>query len=249
MSWMADMEYRLNLVVRIVGELAWYTAQLSVFEVLYTHTSSISGWDVHAMRVFMGTLFLTDVFYLIFFIESLDSMAGLVKRGDLDLYLTKPVVSQFMISFRKVSVVYVFNLLLILAYLLWGIRQLPGSITWMQVLSYCVIVVSGIVSLYSMRFMFATLSVLLHDAGNIQFVWYQLYRLGTRPDPIYPPGLRLIVLTVFPVAFFASVPARVLIEGIEPRLLLAAPVLAVGLLFLSHLFWERALRQYSSASS
>jgi len=216
---------------------------------LYTHTSSISGWDVHAMRVFMGTLFLTDVFYLIFFIESLDSMAGLVKRGDLDLYLTKPVVSQFMISFRKVSVVYVFNLLLILAYLLWGIRQLPGSITWMQVLSYCVIVVSGIVSLYSMRFMFATLSVLLHDAGNIQFVWYQLYRLGTRPDPIYPPGLRLIVLTVFPVAFFASVPARVLIEGIEPRLLLAAPVLAVGLLFLSHLFWERALRQYSSASS
>ena len=49
MSWMADLEYRLNLVVRVIGEFAWYAAQLSIFEELYHHTSTISGWDVHGM--------------------------------------------------------------------------------------------------------------------------------------------------------------------------------------------------------
>ncbi len=249
MSWMADLEYRLNLVLRVIGEFAWYTAQLSVFEVLYKHTSSISGWDVHGMRVFMGTLFLTDVIYMILFMESMDNMAGLVKRGDLDLYLTKPIASQFMVSCRKVAVAYFVNFAVIMVYLIWGIRQLPGPVSAVQLVTFTVLVLSGLVILYAIRFMFATLSVLLHDAGNIQFVWHQLYRLGTRPDPIYPSALRMIVLSVFPVAFFASVPARVLVEGIEPRLLLVAPAMAVGLLYLSHFCWERALRSYSSASS
>jgi len=249
MSWMADLEYRLNLVVRVIGDMAWYLAQLSVFEVLYNHTNTISGWDVHGMRVFMGTLFVVDALYMILFMESMDNMSSLVKKGDLDLYLTKPIASQFMVTFRKVAVAYFVNLAMVLAYLVWGIRQLPGPISGYQLASYAVIVISGLVTLYSIRFMFSTLSVLLHDAGNIQFVWHQLYRLGTRPDPIYPSALRMIVLTVFPVAFFASVPSRVLIEGVDIRYLLAAPLMALTLLLLSRAWWTFALRHYSSASS
>lgn len=249
MSWMADIEYRLNFVVRFIGEFSWYIAQLSVFEVLYKHTTTISGWDVHGMRVFMGTLFLTDVLYMILFMESMDNIAGFVKRGDLDLYLTKPVNSQFMVSVRKVAVVYFVNLAAILGYLYWGISKLPGAISVYQILSYTVCILTGLIALYAIRFMFATLSVVLQDAGNMQFVWHQLYRLGMRPDPIYPAALRMIVLTVFPVAFFASVPSRILVEGINTPLLIAAPCLAMTLLYLSHFFWESALRRYSSASS
>jgi ABC-2 type transport system permease protein len=248
-SWMADFEYRLNLIVRVVGEFSWYVAQLSVFEVLYRHSDTISGWDVHGMRVFMGTLFLADVFYMILFMENMDNMASAVKRGDLDLYLTKPIDSQFMVSFRKIAVAYFLNLALILLYLVWAIRQLPGSLSTPQLVSFVILLVSGFISLYAIRFMFATLSVFLHDAGNVQFVWHQLYRLGTRPDPLYPSPLRLIVFTIFPVAFFASVPARVLVEGFDVRLLVAAPLVASVMLVFSHLFWNRALRSYSSASS
>ena len=63
-SALADFEYRMNITVRIFGEVIWYATQLSVFEVLFTHTQTISGWDVNAMRVFMGTLFLVDNMYM-----------------------------------------------------------------------------------------------------------------------------------------------------------------------------------------
>jgi ABC-type uncharacterized transport system permease subunit len=76
------MEYRLNFVVHIFGEIVWYTAQLSVFEVLYTHTSNLNGWTVQDMRVFMGSLFLADVIYMILFQTNLDGFARLVKIAE-----------------------------------------------------------------------------------------------------------------------------------------------------------------------
>ena len=55
------------------------------------------------MRVFMGAMFLTDVLYMILIMDNIEGVFSLVRRGDLDIYLTKPVNSQFMVSFRKVG--------------------------------------------------------------------------------------------------------------------------------------------------
>jgi ABC-2 type transport system permease protein len=248
-SALADFEYRMNISVRIFGEVIWYATQLSVFEVLFTHTRAISGWDVNAMRVFMGTLFLIDNMYMMLFHENMDTLNSLVRKGDLDLYLVKPISSQFMVSCRKISVAYVINLAIIIAYLSWAIPRLGNPVTGLQLVTYGALAICGLLTYYSLRFLFGTLVILMQDAGNIQFVWHQLFRLATRPDPIYPSALRMIVLTVFPVGFMASVPARVLVEGINPTLVFVAPLLGLFLLFLSHWFWETALKKYSSASS
>jgi ABC-2 type transport system permease protein len=248
-SWMADIEYRVNITVRVFGEVIWYVSQLSVFEVLYLHADAISGWDVHAMRVFMGSLFLVDNLYMILFQENMDFLNSIVRKGDLDLYLVKPVNSQFMVSFRKVATAYWPNFLIVLAYLSWAIHDFNHPLGLLRILTFAALIGLGLVSYYSLRFLFATLVIFLQDAGNIQFVWHQLFRLATRPDPIYPGYLRLLVLTLFPVGFMASVPARVLVEGFDPVLLLAAPAVAFTLLYLSHRAWHGALRHYASASS
>lgn len=248
-SWMADIEYRTNIIVRVLGEVIWYTVQLSVFEVLYTHANSISGWDVHAMRVFMGTLFLVDNVYMLLFQDNMENLNTVVRKGDLDLYLVKPISSQFMVSFRKVSTAYFINLIMILIYLSWAIRHLGHPVSVMQLLGFAFLGLCGVVCYYALRFMFSTLVILLQDAGSVQFIWQQLFRLATRPDPIYPSYLRLLILTIFPVGFMASVPSRILVEGVNISLLLTSPALALFLVFLSQTFWNFALKSYSSASS
>ena len=249
MSWMADAEYRANFIIRIFGETGFYVAQLSVFEVLFTHANSISGWDVHGMRVFMGALFLVDCLYMIFLMESIENMPNLVKSGELDLYLAKPIDTQFMVSVRKVSTAYIVNLVLITIYLGWAIKGLPQAVSAWQVILFCVLLGMGSIAQYALRFMFNTLTVILQDAGNINYLWHQLFRLAMRPDPLYPFSLRVLIFTIFPVAFFASVPARVLVEGIDWRLLAGSFVLTSLTLYLSVKFWRMALRHYASASS
>lgn len=246
-SILADTEYRLNIVLRVVSESVWYVAQLSMFEVLYTHTEQINGWSVHAMRVFQGSLFLVDTLYILLFSENLDSLNGVVRKGDLDLYLVKPINAQFMVSMRRVAVSYLPNLVMVGGYLTWAIGRLPGGVTGASLAAYAVAIVSGALSYYAMRFMFGTLVILLQDAGNVQFLWHQLFRLATRPDSLYPRALRYVLLSVVPVAFIASVPARALTEG--PVIALwTVPVTAL-LLWVSGLFWRMALRKYASASS
>jgi len=249
MSWMADMEYRLNVVLRVVAEVGWYLAQVSVFEVLYTHTQTISGWDIHGMRVFMGTLFLSDVIYMIVFSENLENVFSLVRRGDLDQYLVKPIDSQFMVSMRKISTAYIINFFGIIVYLMWAIHSMPQDFSVGAIVAFFLMVGLGVVTIYSLRFLFSSLIVILQDAGNVHYLWYQIFRLGTRPDPIYPFYIRVLVMTVVPVAFFASVPARILVEGLDWRLCLSALLLAGFLLFTSHFVWNKALKRYSSASS
>ena len=248
-SWMADMEYRLNMVMRVIAESGWYLAQLSVFEVLYTHTQTISGWDVHGMRVFMGTLFLGDVIYMILFMENLENFFSLIRRGDLDQLLTKPIDSQFLVSMKKVSTAYVINLVGICAYLGWAIYTLPQPWSGFQLAVYFVLLFFGVILVYALRFMFMSLILVMQDAGNIHFLWHQLFRLATRPDPLYPFYLRMIVMTILPLAFFASVPSRVLVEGFDWRLGVASALIALTALYLSHAFWNAALKRYSSASS
>jgi ABC-2 type transport system permease protein len=107
----------------------------------------------------------------------------------------------------------------------------------------------GLVVCYSCRFLFSSATVIFVRAENLQYLWYHMYRLGLRPDSIYPAWLKYAVLTVLPMGLIASVPARLLLGIASPWLALWAVFVAGISLWGSNRLWEFALRSYSSASS
>jgi ABC-2 type transport system permease protein len=201
------------------------------------------------MRVFMGSLFLADVIYMILFQTNLDGFARLVKRGELDLYLVKPISSQFMVSCRKINTSVVGNLLMVIGYFMWAVYKNDHVHLGWEVPGFIVLVMCGTLISYCMRFLFGMISVIFVDASNVQFIWYQLYRLGTRPDILYPNYLRYVIMTAIPVAFIASVPARFLIEGFNIKLSVLALTVTGLLMWVTSRCWRRVLRHYASASS
>lgn len=248
-SAMADLEYRLNLVVKVVTDVLWYVAQLALFEVLFSHARSISGWTLDSTRVFMGVLFVTDSIYMLFLQENLDRLTEKVRQGDLDLLLVKPVNSQFMLSFQKMNPVYIGNFLLSFAWLVWALHRLPQPVEWSRLSILVIAIPCSVAISYSMRFFFSATALIFVRAESINYVWYQLYRLGTRPDTIYPMWLRYVVLTFLPVAFIGSVPARLILNAPDFGLIAASVGIAVSALYLSTRYWRYVLRFYSSASS
>lgn len=245
---MESLEYRLNFVSRIFVEILWYATQLSVFEVLYTHTNSIAGWEIQHVRVFMGTLFLSDCIWMMFFHENFDNFSTLVKKGELDLILTKPVNAQFMISVRKANLVYFTNLILVVGYLSWAIYRLDVQPQALSYLKYFFLLFWGLWITYSCRMFFAALALRIHDANSLTYTWYQFYRLGTRPHSLYPSWLRFTVTFILPVGLIASVPAsNFLFES--TNMLYLSPLLSLFFLYLSRRAWLWGLKSYSSASS
>lgn len=247
-SLMSELEYRFNITVRIATDILWYMAQLSVFEVLFRHTTNLNGWQLSQTRVFMGTLFITDALYMLFFADNLEHMSEKVRKGDLDLLLVKPVNSQFMLSFQKLSIAYVGNLVLAVSWLLWSLSQIP-DFNWLRLAWLILTIPIGLTIIYSIRFVTAATALYFTRADAVNYLWFQLYRLGTRPHSFYPPALRYTVLTLLPIAFLASVPTEIILGKSGPALLLWGAVLALTLVKLSSLYWKRGLRAYSSASS
>ncbi len=247
-SFVADLEYRANFATRILTDIIWYVAQIVTFEALFRVTDKIGDWNLEQMRVFLGILFVVDAIYMILFSDNLDRMAEKVRKGDMDLLLTKPVNSQFMISFQRVNTAITGNLLIALGWLVFSLLNLP-EMNWVRLPWLLVLVPVGLASLYSIRFMFTSVSLIFTKADNLQYLWFQLYRLGMRPDSIYFPWLKIMVLSVLPVAAIASVPARAILEAPNPLLFGWVIFWSIAMVYFSHRFWNYCLRFYSSASS
>lgn len=247
-SLIADLEYRANFFTRILTDIFWYIAQIATFEVLFTHTEKIGDWNVQEMRVFLGLLFVIDAFYMIIIHENLDNMSEKVRKGDLDLLLAKPVNSQFMVTLQKANTAIMGNLILGSAWLFYSLAHLEGfnyfRLLWLLVLVPCSLVV-----IYSMRFIFSATAVIFTRSENLQFLWWQVYRIGMRPDSMYNPFIKWVILTVIPVGVIVSIPARALLNPPNYFYLLWPIILVPILLYLTAKFWNFALKHYSSASS
>lgn len=248
-SLIAEMEFRFNMILKIVADVIWYIAQISIFEVLFLHSTHYADWDLPSVRVFLGILFFTDVFYMLLFSENLSRVSTMVRSGELDLLLAKPVNALFMVSFRKVDIGYLLNFGLVITYLFWAISQLPVDLTAWNILWFCLITPASLIVSYTVRVFFASLSVIFVNAEGISYLWYSLYRLGTRPDSIYPQALRYVILTFLPVAFMASVPCRFLLGKQETWMYWEVPLVCFILMYGAIKFWNNSLKRYSSASS
>jgi ABC-2 type transport system permease protein len=247
-SLIADLEYRANYFSRILTDVFWYAAQILTFEVLYQHTNKIGDWDKYQMRVFLGLLFVIDALYMITIHENLENISEKVRKGDLDLLLAKPVNSQFMLTLQKANTAIIGNLVLGLIWLFYALTGLHDfhylRLLWMIVLVPCSLCV-----IYSMRFMFSATAVIFTRSENLQFLWWQVYRLGMRPDSMYNPYIKYIILTILPVGVIISIPARALLNPPNFLYLLWPLILSPILIYGTHRFWNFALKFYSSASS
>ena len=247
---MSDLEYRLNIITKVLTDLLWYAAQISVFEVLFRHAPHISGWTLTSARIFMAVLFFVDSWWMVLFQENFDRLSTKIRKGELDMVLAKPVDSQFTLTLQKQNTSYVINIILTFSFLIWTLNQLPEPFQWWRLLILVLIgLPTALIICYCFRLLFATLSVIYTSAESANYIWYQIYRLGMRPDTFYPTWLRGVVLSILPVAFVASVPTRLLLYDLDWRLIIGGPMVAAILLYLSRKLWRASLVHYSSASS
>lgn len=247
-SFAADLEYRLNFVFLVIAEFVWYSTQLILFEVLYRHTNIIGEWNVHQMRVFLFLVLFVDSIYMILWDPNFTAFTDNVRKGSLDLLLMKPINSMFMLSSQRISVSHIPCFFITAGGLVWALSQLD-SFNWFKLTWLIFLIPSGLSVIFCGRFALNCSSILFTRADFLQYVWYSMFRLGLRPDAIYSGFLRFILIFVVPFSMIASIPARILLEPIQPWMLLWSIVLPFLLFTLLKKYWKFCLRHYSSASS
>jgi ABC-2 type transport system permease protein len=249
MSVIADLEYRANIIGKVGTDICWYLTNIALFEVMFLHVPTLGGWSIEDARIFLGALFLADAIHMVFFAEGLDRFSALVVSGGLDLLLCKPVNSQFMVSCHRIAWSYLVNVMLAGSWLFWSLSHRLGEVSPLLLGKVLLVASAGGLIMYTLRFSFATFSLIFTQADNLQYLWYNLFRLSTRPHSIYPSGVQLLLLTILPLAFIASIPAEILLGERGTDGIITLLGIAMGCLLFSRWLWGRCLRHYASASS
>ena len=111
------------------------------------------------------------------------------------------------------------------------------------------LLVAGGLILYSLWFLLAGLSIWFVKVWNATEVLRYTLVAGRYPISAYPPALRVVFTLVLPVAFLTTVPAEALLGQASAEWALGSLVAACTSLVGTRLFWQFALRHYTSASS
>ena len=108
---------------------------------------------------------------------------------------------------------------------------------------------AGALILYSLWFLLAGLSIWFVKVWNATEVLRYTLVAGRYPISAYPPALRVVFTLVLPVAFLTTVPAEALLGRASAAWALGSLAAAAISLAGTRLFWQFALRHYTSASS
>ncbi len=248
--------FRANLLITVATRSVWFVLQLVLFLIIYSNVRTISDWTREEYFAFMATAMLINSLVETFFMPNCANFSELIRTGNLDFVLLKPIDPQFLVSFEKMDLAMLNQAVLALTLLGYALVSLGARIEPVNVFMYLVCVLLGVSFLYSLMLALASTAVWMGRHQGLYDFWFYITVFARYPRSIYsgsPLGelLRVAFTYVFPILLVVTVPARVLLhKTLEPSWLTIVLIAAAAAsLLLSRRVFLWSLKHYRSASS
>lgn len=243
------LAYRTDTLLSIVLNLIWLGWELVSLQIIFNNTSDLSGWGMGELIALLGVWRLTNMMMASLIWPNTERFNASVRDGSFDYSLLQPVNSQFLVSFSRIVVWRVWELLLAAVLVTVGISMSHSLVTPLSILSFLVLTITGGLVLYSLWIVLIACTFWFVKFDNNVTLLQALMEAGRYPATIYPAWLRVIVTFIIPIAVATTVP----LQALRGDLSLGQVALFVGVsaasLFISSQIWRAGVKRYSGASS
>tara|TARA_B100000676_G_scaffold10554_1_gene9821 strand:+ start:1633 stop:2490 length:858 start_codon:yes stop_codon:yes gene_type:complete len=267
-SLVRDMSFRTNFILQCISTISWTVMNIGFYLIIFQYTDSIgkgTGWGRDEFFVFLATTWIINSLVQTFFMPNAQQFSELIRSGNLDFALLKPIDTQFVISFPRVDWAALSNLVMGLVLLGYSLYQLttretnPLIIDWRALLMYPFYIVCGTIIMYSVMITLASTSVWLGRNQTLYNFWFYITNFSRYPMEIYKFGwgmaLYVLFTLVIPVLLVVNIPARIMAKPLNTmqaeywRLAGFSILATLCCMTLSRKIFVRALKSYRSASS
>jgi viologen exporter family transport system permease protein len=252
-----ELVFRSNFLVKMFVEALWLGLLLIFYRTIFTQTSAVATWTEPQYMFFVGCYFALQAVIEAVVLSNCSEFAELIRSGDLDFYLLRPIDEQFLVTCRNVDWSTLPNILMGICVMIVSLVELPWQFDVTALLLFLVLFVCGTLMAYSFLLMLTSASVWMTRNQSLFELWWLFSTLMRYPKEIftrswaYPLGF--FFTFVVPVMLVINVPSNVMVRPLEER---AAPItlavtlgVTVLLFAASRAFFRFALRRYRSASS
>lgn len=250
-----ELAFRVNFIVRCISGVAWLALVFFFFQLVFGQTKQIGDWTEHQYLFFMGTGFILNALVNALFIENCSNLADLIRTGNLDFALLKPIDEQFLLTCGRVDWSTVPNIFVGVGVLVYAGYKTQLELSIQHFAGYSLLLLAGLAVMYSVMLVMAASSVWMVRNSGLYEVWFYITQFARYPADIYQGNLLGLVIWfvltfVMPVLLAITVPARVgarlTTDGWLILYLVSSALIA---LTASRWFFRFALRAYRSASS
>lgn len=211
-----EMTLRGSFLITVFTRGFWFAAQLMLFEIIYGNVRDINGWTKHEFFIFMATGMIINTLIEVFFMPNCANFSELIRTGNLDFVLLKPIDPQFLVSCgEKLDLGALSNLLLSGSLLYWGVSHLEQGVTLGQAFAYCGLIAVGVATFYSLMISLAALSVFFGRNQGLYDFWFYITIFARYPRDIYRNFwqgeiIYFVFSNIIPILLIVTVPSSVL---------------------------------------
>lgn len=242
-----EMEYRASFIFRNLASLLWVLSSLFFITVIFSQAITIGSVGRDHMLLLYIVFLITNDLMDIFFRSNLERFSQLIRKGDLDSFLLKPINIRVMVTLMsdRISLYALFRIITGFALLFYYGASYP-LFNW---LNFTLFWVLGFISVINFIFILHTLNIWFTKLDNITHLAHTSVETIKVPLGSWPKIIQTIFIYIFPVGIVSTFSVNALLGTPAISSFYIAPAVALFLLIFSQWFWQFALRHYSSASS
>ena len=244
------MEYKTDFLLGAIGLLISQAFQILFIGIIFSQIPNLQGWSFEEIIFIYGFSLIPKSLDHLFFDNLWMVGYRIVKKGDFDKYLTRPINSLFHVCVENFCVDAFGEMLTCGLLLSYAIPRLELPFRWYTIPLLLVVVVFATMIYTSLKIMTAAISFWTKESGHITHMLYMTNDFSKYPVTIYNRAVQALITYVIPFAFTAYFPASYFLTGKDPLFCIGGTVIAGTVLFVIALFvWNRGIRAYESAGS
>jgi ABC-2 type transport system permease protein len=248
-SFIAQLEFRFSFYSWLIGNIVWMATELLTVQLFFSQVRSIAGWTRGEVFILVLTFELFLSFVWFFMLPSLIAFNGLIRKGDLDFVLSKPVNSRLWVSTKNFEFDVITRNIIVIPLFVLFLAKLGYSPSFLQLVGFLIALLGGLVVCYNFYFMVATLNIWFIKIFNLADLFNSINDMARFPADIFKGTSKLVFAYIIPTAFFSTIPSAFILGKGNIGLLLGVVLAAIVTSVISQRFWGFALKHYSSASS
>lgn len=248
MSLETLLAFRANFVNSMISSLAWGIFSIISVLLLVSKVTTMYGWTQGEI------ILLTCVYQIVIgvfhtlFSRNFERMAEIIEFAQLDGFLLKPIDSQFYLSMRWINYTSVTRVLLGIGLSAYFLRYLSIELHVVSLIIFFLLLISGLLLLYSLWFLVATLLVWFPRLSNIMELMFSVSGMTRYPGEMYKHASQYLFLFLLPITLIITTPVKLLVQRASVLNIASLALFTLVFFVFSRKFWKFALRFYTSAS-
>jgi len=244
-----SLAYRSEAVSEIVLDIIWLAWELLSLQIIFSNTVSLGGWGRGELIALLGVLMMVNTFMSALIWPNTEKFNASVRDGSLDYMLLQPVNSMFLVSFSRITVWRLVDLILAIALITVGVNMAGEVTTPLNILMFTVLTISGSMVIYSLWIVLIAFTFWFTKFDNNVTILQALTDTGRYPVTVYPWWLRVIVTYIVPIGLATTVPVQALRGELTGWNVLVFIGVSVVAFFIATRVWKVGVKKYSGASS